>query len=214
MLRDGLDRAAKAATRDGVATPDVTKPIHAPSKRADSLPAAADRMIAEVDAEIGETWTTVSAVLRTAVDDFYERLKSTNSSPDVMATDTMMADGNLGADVAHRSMEDVSSAVVRTFDVLNKLRDLAAQTPDDAEVRRLLASGLFNAFNNAGTAERADSLLQELRDLFAQTPDDAEIRRILASGLVNAFNKAGTAERADSLLQGLRDLGRARSFPL
>jgi hypothetical protein len=89
---------------------------------------------------------------------------------------------------------------------LQELRDLAAQTRDDAEVRRLLARGLVNAVNKAGTAERADSLVQELRGLAAQTPDDAEVRRLLASGLLNAFSDAGTAERADSLLQELRDL--------
>jgi len=88
--------------------------------------------------------------------------------------------------------------------LLDELRQLANQHPDDDNVRNRLAMGLFNAFNWAA-AEDQPALLDELRQLANQHPDDDNVREQLAMGLVNAFNRAATEDQP-ALLDELRQL--------
>jgi len=96
--------------------------------------------------------------------------------------------------------------------LLQELRDLAGQYPDDPAVRENLAMGLFNTLNQAKEEKnlnRRDALLQELRDLAGQYPDDPAVREQLARGLFNTLNQAKEEKdlnRRDALLKELRDL--------
>jgi hypothetical protein len=70
--------------------------------------------------------------------------------------------------------------------LLDELRALARDYPDDTVVRELLAGGLANTLNDAKAEDdlaRRDALLDELRALAQTHPDDAYVREDLARGL-------------------------------
>ncbi len=105
----------------------------------------------------------------------------------------------------------------RRDDLLDELRKLAKQYPDDAVVRERLAKGLFNTLYHAKKENklgRRDDLLDELRKLAKHYPDDAAVREQLTAGLYNTLydakeeNKPG---RRDDLLDELRKL--AKQYP-
>ena len=101
--------------------------------------------------------------------------------------------------------------------LLDELRTLAKQWPDDAAVREALAKGLYNTLNDSKAENdltRRDALLDELRALAKQWPDDAAVRRQLAMGLFNTLNSAkeeNDLTRRDALLDELRTL--AKQWP-
>ncbi|HUN58158.1 MAG TPA: hypothetical protein VMU41_08585, partial [Candidatus Binataceae bacterium] len=71
------------------------------------------------------------------------------------------------------------NALARRDALLDELRTLAQQSPDDAAVREQLAMGLLNTLNDAkqeNALARRDALLDELRTLAQHYPNDAAIQ--------------------------------------
>ena len=98
--------------------------------------------------------------------------------------------------------------------LLDELRALRRDHPDDTAVREQLAKGLFNTLNHAkeeGDLPRRDALLDELRALRRDHADDAAVREQLAGGLFNTLydtKEEGDLPRRDALLDELRALRR------
>jgi hypothetical protein len=113
--------------------------------------------------------------------------------------------------------------------LLDELRALARDYPDDAAVRDRLARGLFNAlndtkvrlarglFNSLNDAkvkhdlDCCDALLDELRALVRDYPDDAAVRTALAMGLSDMLNRAPLRWSIDAygrMVEGKDDLNR------
>jgi tetratricopeptide (TPR) repeat protein len=109
------------------------------------------------------------------------------------------------------------NALERRDELLNKLRRLAEQWPDDTAIRGFLATGLLNTLYHAkaeNALQRRDDLLDELRQLAERWPEDATVREILAAGLFQTLNHAKTEnaiQRCDELLDELRRL--AETWP-
>jgi len=95
---------------------------------------------------------------------------------------------------------------------IESLRSLAETQPDNIEIQKQFAIGLFIALNHAkeeNDLSRRDSLLEEIRALTERYPDDPGVREQLAKGLVNTLNHAkeeNDLSRRDSLLEEIRAL--------
>ncbi len=105
-------------------------------------------------------------------------------------------------------------ALERRDTLLEELRQLARNYPDDAAVRERLAMGLFNTVVDAmeeEALERRDTLLEELRQLARNYPDDAAVREQLATShtLVNTMEEEALhpAEIDASLFRALKPGG-------
>ncbi|SCY32615.1 hypothetical protein SAMN05216420_104255, partial [Nitrosospira sp. Nl5] len=139
-----------------------------------------------------------------------------NADPDARARNdacTLIAMGLFNTLNRAKAEEDLP----RRDALLEALRALAAQYPDEAAVREPLAMGLFNTLNHAKAEEdlpQRDALLEALRALAAQYPDDAAVREWLAKGLFNTLNHAKAGEdlpQRDALLEALREV--AAQYP-
>jgi hypothetical protein len=98
--------------------------------------------------------------------------------------------------------------------LLDELRALPADFPDDAAVREPLAIGLFNTAEAEHDLTRRDALLDELRALAHAYADNAAVRQWLAMGLCSGQADAKREDdltRRDALFDELRAL--ARAFP-
>jgi hypothetical protein len=101
--------------------------------------------------------------------------------------------------------------------LLDQLRGLARDYPDDAAVREQLARGLLNTLVDAKAEDdlaRRDALLDEQRALAHDYPNDATVRERLAEGLFNTLNDAKAEDdlaRRNALLDELRAL--AHDYP-
>jgi hypothetical protein len=93
--------------------------------------------------------------------------------------------------------------------LLEDLRTLASNHPENAAVRENLAKSLFNALFSAaenGDVTSTAALLRDLHTLSDNYPEDDVVRGILAMGLVNTLNQAkrdNDLERRDALLEDL-----------
>jgi hypothetical protein len=101
--------------------------------------------------------------------------------------------------------------------LLEELRSLSRDFPQDQPVRERLATGLFNTLlhtQREQAPERRDALLDELRALSQPFPQDQAVREMLAKGLFNMLSYAKKDQallQRDALLEELRTLSRA--FP-
>jgi hypothetical protein len=120
--------------------------------------------------------------------------------------------------------------------LLDELRQMAHDYPQDADVRKELSEGLYQAamrevhreerdrrlegigelaraFPHEEGLERLNGLLKELGNLARAYPQDADVREKLGTALVNTLDHAeqeGEApQRCDALLEQLRELARA-----
>ena len=96
--------------------------------------------------------------------------------------------------------------------MLDRLTQLEADHPHEAEVRLYLARGAVNlitAYGNAGQIDQARAMLDRLTQLEADHPDEAEVRLCLAQGavdLINAYGNAGQIDQARAMLERLTQL--------
>ncbi len=95
---------------------------------------------------------------------------------------------------------------------IESLRSLAENHPDNIEIQKQFAIGLFITLNRASKENdlsRRDSLLEEIRALTEKYPDDPAVREQLARGLFNTMIDAKEEDdlsRRDSLLDEIRAL--------
>ncbi len=98
--------------------------------------------------------------------------------------------------------------------LLDELRALAGNHPDEPALRESLAMALFNTLYHAkedSDLARCDTLLEELRALARNHPDQPVLRKLLAEALVTTHihaKEANDLERRDTLLKELHALAR------
>lgn len=94
----------------------------------------------------------------------------------------------------------------KVVSLLDELRALHGESPENAEITETFAWGLFNTICGEADPEKAVALLDELRALHEDSPENAEIMEAFAKGLFNTFNGQTDPEKVVALLDEIRVL--------
>ncbi len=84
--------------------------------------------------------------------------------------------------------------------LLDELRTIHKENPENVAIAEQLARGLVNAFNNQADQEKAGILLDELGALHEENPGNNVIIKVFASGLYKASMKEADLEKVSVLL--------------
>lgn len=96
--------------------------------------------------------------------------------------------------------------------IYNGLKKLADQYPDDQNISKQLAFGMFNLINHYGTIggmDDAQKIYEELKELANKHPNNQGIRENLARGMVNLVNyygEMGSIDEAKEICEELKEL--------